>query len=184
MTLYKPTYESVLHVAQNMRAADCEEIYPLLHDPSPEELARRVMSCPTFCWLAAAPHPIAAFGMFEVRPRAWTAFAFATDDFPKVALEMTKFLVRKVKPFLFNDMGAVRIEAHSHPAHTQAHRWLKMLGAKAEIDPEYGPNGEPYVRFVMRRSDFLVTERTAGSTIGATRPEPVLRQRDDFKLSA
>ena len=105
MTIFKPTYDSVLYVAQNMRAADCEEIYPLLHDPSPDELARRVMSAPIYCWLAADPHPIAVFGMFEVRPKAWTAFAFATDDFPKVASEMTRFLIRKVKPHLFNDLG-------------------------------------------------------------------------------
>lgn len=173
MTIFKPTLASVHYVAANMRAADREEIDPLRFDPSPESLAATVMSDPTYVWLAAAPDPIAVFGMFEVRPRAWTAFAFATDDFPKVAASVTKFLIRHVAPHLFNTLGAVRIEAHSHVNHAGAHRWLERLGAKGTLDPEYGPNGESYVHFVCRRSDYLgVTEEKIPPTIGALGGKP------------
>ncbi len=158
MTLYKPTFESVQYVAANMRQADREEILPLQFDPSPEALARVVMSDTRYCWLAAKDVPIAAFGMFEVRPRSWTAFAFGTDRFSEVARDVTKFLVRKVRPHLFGELGAVRVEAHSHPEHRQAHAWLRRLGAKPTMDPEFGPNGEPYLHFVMRRSDWELSQ--------------------------
>lgn len=158
MTLYKPTFESVRYVAANMRQIDKDEIYPLRFEPTPESLAAAVMSDTSYCWLAATDEPVAVFGMFEVRPKAWTAFAFGTDNFPKVAKEMTKYLVRKVKPHLFNDLGAIRVEAHSHPAHTEAHAWLELLGAKGEPDPDYGPDGQTYLRFVMRRSDWLLSQ--------------------------
>lgn len=157
MTLYKPTFESVRYVAANMRQADVEEIHPLRFDPSPDGIAATVMSDPAYCWLAADIMPVAVFGMFNVRPKTWYAFAFGTDYFPKVAGEITKFLIRKVKPHLFNDLGARRVEAWSHPNHHQAHAWLRLLGAEGTPDPEYGPGGETYMHFVMRRGDFEVT---------------------------
>lgn len=173
MTLYKPTFESVCYVAANMRAADKEEILPLRFDPSPESLARAVMSDTSYCWLAAHEGaPAAVFGMFEVRPKAWTAFAFGTADFPKVVLEMTKYLSRKVKPHLFRDLGAVRVEAYSHPAHDQAHAWLRLLGANGRPETEYGPSGETYLHFVMRRSDWQLSEAKKASRIVVTGGNP------------
>ena len=164
MTLYKPTFESARFVAANMRAADVEEIHPLLFDPRPETIASYVMAS-RYAWLAAKERPIAVFGCYEARPKCWAAFAFGTDEFPRVAGEMTKFLVRKVKPYLFGDLGARRVEAYSHPNHKQAHAWLELLGAKGTVDPEYGPDGQAYVHFVMRRSDWEVTSPGKPGTI-------------------
>lgn len=148
-----------------MRAADREEILPLRFDPSPENLAGTVMMRPEYVWLAAREAPIAVFGMMPIRPKAWAAFAFATDEFPKVAGEITKFLTRKVKPHLFGELGAHRVEAWSHPNHHQAHKWLKLLGATGAEDPEYGPRGETYIHFVMRRSDWLLSEEKRAPTL-------------------
>lgn len=185
MTLYKPTYEAVRWVAQNMRDCDREEIYPLRFDPTPESLAAAVMSDTRYCWLAATEsEPVAVFGMFEIRPNAWTAFAFGTDNFPKVAGEMTKYLLRKVKPHLFRDLGATRIEAHSHPAHTQAHAWLELLGAKGTPDTEYGPNGETYLHFVLRRSDWELSEGQKADRIVVTGGEPNLASSADSTITA
>jgi len=158
LTLYQPTLESVRYVAANMRAADAEEIWPLRFDKTPEGLATVVMSDPTYCWLVALERPIAVFGMFQVRPKAWTAFAFGTDEFSRVAGEMTKFLCRKVRPHLFGELGAQRVEAWSHANHTEAHKWLELLGASGEPDLEYGPDGQTYIRYVMRRSDWLLSQ--------------------------
>lgn len=175
MTLYKPTFEAVRWVAANMRKADAEEIYPLWFDPTPDALATAVMARPEYAWLAAdANGPIAVFGMVEVRPGAWQAFAFGTDDFPKVAGEVTKFLLRKVKPHLFNVLGAVRVFAHSHGDHASAHAWLRMLGAKSTPDPEYGPNGETYLHFVLRRSDWQLSEAKKAFRIVVSGGEPDL----------
>lgn len=165
MTLYKPTFDSVRYVAANMRQADVEEIHPLRFDPSPEAIAATVMADPSYCWLAATDKPVAAFGMFEVRPKCWYAFAFGTDYFPIVAGEITKYLIRKVKPHLFNDLGARRVEAWSHPDHHQAHAWLKLLGAKGTPDPEYGPEGQTYIHFVMRRGDWELSEAQKAARI-------------------
>jgi RimJ/RimL family protein N-acetyltransferase len=167
--IFKPTLADVTYVATNMRAVDAEEIYPLRFDKTPEGLAHTVMSSPVYVWAAAPPGgaPAAVFGVYEVRPRAWTAFAFGTDNFNTVAGGVTKFLLRKVKPHLFHDLGAQRVEAWSHGNHVQAHRWLTALGAKPEPDPEYGPEGETYVRFVARRSDWLLSQAAKPPTIFA-----------------
>lgn len=180
----KPTLAGVAFVAANMRAADAEEIWPLRFDKTPEGLARTVMSDPAYVWLATAGEPVAAFGMFEVRPKAWTAFAFATDNFNKVSLEITRFLVKVVKSHLFQDLGAQRVEAWSHGNHAQAHRWLTALGASPEPDPEYGPEGEPYVRFVMRRSAWLLSRAEKTPTLFASGRIPNLASSDDFSTAA
>lgn len=165
MTLYKPTLHSVIDVAERMRAIDRDEIYPLLFDKSPQELARRVLADSRYCWLAATDKPVAVFGAHQTRPGAWRAFAFATDDFPKVYREVTKFLVQRVRSHLFLELGAQRVEAHSSASHTAAHNWLTRLGAVGTWDPEYGPNGETYQHFIMRRSDFDVTQRAKARRI-------------------
>lgn len=168
--IFKPTFASVLYVASNMRAADAAEIWPTRFDKTPEGLANTVLSSPSYVWVAAPDGgpPAVVFGMYEVRPRAWTAFAFATDQFAKVAGEVTKFLIRKVKPHLFGDLGAQRVEAWSLGSHRQAHLWLEKLGAEGEPDPEYGPEGQTYVRFVMRRSDWLLSQPQKPPTLLAS----------------
>lgn len=172
MTLYRPTLESVKFVAANMREADKEEIYPLRWEPTPDSLAHSVIAATPYAWLAVDGNtPVAAFGMHEARPKAWTAFAFGTDYFPKVAGEMTKFLCKMVRPHLFDELGARRVEAWSHGNHVQAHKWLEKLGAKGEPDPDYGPNGETYVRYVMRRADWDLLKAQKAFRIDVSKAE-------------
>lgn len=153
--IHRPDHAAVFYIAQNMRDADKEEIYPLHWSQTPFDLVSRVMAFPKHVWVAGTDKPVAVFGMFEVRPKVWTAFCFATDEFPTVALEVTRWLKRHVKPMLFNELGAVRIEADSHINHKQAHRWLKLLGAIPEgIRRCYNQNGEDYVTFAMTAADF------------------------------
>jgi hypothetical protein len=169
LSIHSPTLAAVRDVAAHMRAPDREEIWPLWWDPSPEKMAEGIMSRPQFCWIAAKDGvPTVVFGAIEYRPKAWNAFAFGTDAFESAAPEMTKFLLRKVKPHLFNELGAVRIEAYSHGDHKTAHRWLELLGAKGTPDPEFGPDGQTYIHFVMRRSDFIVTQGKRRPTIVAS----------------
>jgi RimJ/RimL family protein N-acetyltransferase len=151
------SHEAVFHVAANMRAADKEEIYPLHWDESPFVLTAAVMAAPRYAYLAwDGNRPIAVFGAAEIRPTVWQAYCFATDEFPKVYREVTKFLLRNVKPYLFKELGANRIFADSHIAHKDAHRWLQRLGAKQEgFLRAFNKKGETYVSFAMTRQDFV-----------------------------
>jgi hypothetical protein len=160
--LYRPTYETVHYVAHNMRAADRQEIYSLYDVETPFLITQGVMSQPEVAFLAGRERPIAVFGAMKLRATTWAAFCFATDEFPKVALEVTKYIRKVIQPDLFLSRGARRVEADSHFQHIQAHKWLRLLGAEQEgVRREYNKHGEPYITFALTLSDF---ERERGVT--------------------
>lgn len=151
MNLSHCTEGTVTHVVENMRASDKQEIYGLRHSEDPRLVVRDVMAMSNFAWvgwLDSKPH--AVFGGGEVRPGVWSMFAFATDEFPRLALGLTRFAKRSVLPMVFGRLGAHRLQCESHESHTSAHKWLELLGAHREsILKGYGKDGSNYHQFVV-----------------------------------
>lgn len=156
MLLKAPSFGDVLHVAERMRPEDRREIFGTRWTDSNEDLARDVMRCGAFCWVAwTNDWPVAVFGAFPLHPGVWTVFLFATDDFRKIAFSLTKYVRRVMIPSLVKT-GAHRAECRSIEGHTDAQRWLGMLGAKPEgFEAGYGRNGENYIKYVWNRDDVL-----------------------------
>ncbi len=155
MRLAPPAYPDVLHVAANMRAADAAEIYATRWNDSPEELAADCMCVGGFCWSAGLERPIAVIGALPIHPGVWSVFMFATDEFERIGISLTKYVKRVMIPALVQS-GAHRAECRSAEGHTVAHRWLESLGAKVEsVAREYGRNGEDYRVYVWRRENVV-----------------------------
>ena len=96
-------------------------------------------------WLGETPVAIGA--AVEARPNVVTLFFFATEDFPKVAIDVTRFITRTLFPRL-KEAGVHRIEAVSHHKHTKAHRWIELLGLRKEcFCLGYGRDGSDYFQF-------------------------------------
>lgn len=145
MTLARLDYLGAYSVAENMRAADKEEIYATRWDETPEALARDAMCNAEFAWIAwLGDTPVCAFGAIALHPGVWSIWMFATDDFPKVAFGVTKFIIKVLKPVLTGGM-AHRIECRSHANHTTAHKWLELIGLSRESEiPKFGKNKEKF----------------------------------------
>lgn len=159
MILSHCTHPTVFHVALNMRPIDREEIYGLRWEENPFIVTNEVMACSRFAWVAWwNEKPAAVFGGFETHPGAWRMFMFGTDDFPRLALGLTRFCIKTGLPALFNDLKARRLEADSHENHHEAHNWLELVGARREgTRQQFGRDGADYYTYVVVRGvDFCL----------------------------
>jgi len=140
-------YNGVYSVAENMRVSDRREIFATRWDSSPETLAADAMKSYEFGWLAwLGDAPVCAFGGMPIHPGVWAVWMFATDDFPKVALSVTRFVRKYMKPVL-QDLSH-RVECRSIEGHPDAQKWLEFLGMKQEsVIPRYGRNGETFLLY-------------------------------------
>lgn len=148
----EPPFEDMLLIAQNMRARDKEEIYATRYGDDPADVARDATLTGAFRWGAYLDGvPVAAIGAFPRWPRVWTAWAYGTEDWPKVALSMTKHARRFMLPAIYNS-GAIRMDAMALASHTDARAWLASLGATPEKELDnYGKNGQTFVSYVWTR---------------------------------
>lgn len=94
--------------------------------------------------------PVAVIGALETWPTVWSVWMFATDRWPEVAVDATRFARRRLAPALL-ELGLRRAECRSSATHHAAHRWLAHLGARREAEyPDYGRNGETFIGFIWR----------------------------------
>lgn len=113
--------------------------------PDAEVFAEDVLSWGAFgriVWLD--DRPVVAIGAVQQWPGNFVGFAFATDEFPKVAVTATRFVRRVLLPTCRN-MGMKRAEARTIVSHTESHRWLEVVGAVRESRlKSWGKHGEDF----------------------------------------
>jgi hypothetical protein len=157
MNLRKLNLLDVAYVCRHMRAADAHEIFATRRTDDPDALAVEIIRYwgPMGFVAVDGELPVALFGATETWPGVWTAWMMATDEFPSVALGLTKFVKRRMIPELIG-MGAFRGEARSVDGHTEAHRWLRVLGGVEEARlRRYGRNGEDFLVFRFDRPEHV-----------------------------
>jgi hypothetical protein len=141
------TLDEALFVAKNMRPADRKEIFATRWNDDVFDLALDCTFVGKFGWIASLDEPIAVMGCAPLHPGVWSAFCFGTCRFSGISTDLTKFIIRVVCPALVA-AGAHRLECWSIDGHTDAHRWLKILGAKREsVRRNYGRRGEDFYCF-------------------------------------
>ena len=107
---------------------------------------------------------------------------FATDDWPLVAMKVTRTIIREWTPIIFKS-DAQRMDCWSMEGHDVAHRWLEVLGARREASLEnYGATGKTFHCYswtrdqivrqggkthVHRRKSFTRTKAAAASGSGS-----------------
>jgi hypothetical protein len=135
----------VLPVAEQMRESDRREIFATRWDDDTAALAGEAVELGRLVgWVSGLERPIAAFGCYEMWPNVYSMWLFATDDFRRIGISMTKLITRSIVPMLFK-AGAHRLEARSMEGHHEAQRWLEMIGAKREATLRgYGREGQDF----------------------------------------
>jgi hypothetical protein len=169
--LVPAVYGDVVFIARRLRALDAEEILPLIWSGRPEDLA--AVSCSTGWFSTVAlfnGKPVAAYGAYMQRPQFFRVWMFATDDWSRVALTVTRDIRQRMMPAML-ETGAVRADCWSMDGHDVAHRWLEMLGAVREASLEdYGPTRRAFHCYAWTRSrlerdgDFDHVRRTIRAT--------------------
>jgi hypothetical protein len=150
MKLGNATVSDIYHVAMAMRDADYQEFVALADCDDRDTLARQLVARLANTDLVVAYHgnkPVAIGGAVCHRPNVATMMFYATDDFPKVGLGVTRFVKRQYIPAL-HEQGIHRLECVSHADHKWAHEWLVGLGFYIEASMAgFGKNGEMYHQF-------------------------------------
>lgn len=134
----------------NMREIDRHEIYANLPTSNPLEWAALVFQATSrkgCAWIASLDgRPAAVMGVFENFPGTWQIFSFGTDDYIR-ALVAFKPKWPLMQDYL-KEHGGHRLECRSLLTHRQAHRFLQLMGFKAEAILDcYGRNREDYILF-------------------------------------
>ena len=176
MTLRALDLPDVWAVARAMRDADRREIFATRFDEDALALAEDLIaSDPVGAIVAAADGTaVAALGGIEMWPGMWSLWMFATDRWPEVAKETTRFAKSVLWPALLR-LGLRRGECRSAVDHETAHRWLRFLGGDVEaLYPAYGKGGETFIGFViygeMNMCAVPKKRRRPGMASSETRP--------------
>jgi hypothetical protein len=176
MPLRALSLDDVWAVARAMRDADKREIFATRFDEDALLLAEDLMaSDPVGAVIAAADGTaVAALGGIEMWPGNWSLWMFATDRWPEVAKETTRFAKFVLWPALLR-LGLQRGECRSALDHEAAHRWLSFLGGEVEaFYPAYGKGGETFIGFVIYGETTMCAvpkkRRRMTTNSGETRP--------------
>jgi hypothetical protein len=151
------TEERLRYVVTHMRERDHAEIYALRWDEDPEKLVQEMLPVTrAMCWVWERDGvPVSVQGAVPSRPGVWQVFAFGTDDWPRVVLDMTRLARRFIVPALLR-AGFRRCECRALASHVDSRKWIVSLGAHEEAVLEaFGNKGETFISYVWRPADVL-----------------------------
>ena len=161
--LRTPTAGDLLDLCRQMRALDAAEIFALRSHSDPDRLALEIY--------AALPRAARAYAIGLDSGRGVKAFLalwpmdesgalasahlFATDDFPRVAPRLVRFVRRTLIPEMMA-AGMRRAECRVMERHAPSRAFLRACGAVEESGPllDMAPNGESYILAAWRLSDW------------------------------
>lgn len=144
------TIAHAITVACNMREVDKQEIYCQRNDDCPLTFAYELAHTPgeSFTCLHDGV-PVAVGGVSNVCPGVGQMWLIATDQWPKVCRELTKFTRNVIAAGL--DGQYHRLQVQVAALHEQSQQWLtRSLGFEHEsIMKNAGKNGEDF--YMVRR---------------------------------
>lgn len=143
------TSDGVRRVIRDMRRSDWDEVRAILGpDVGVAEVVDSIMSLPGQLLFAASGSDLAELyavgGLILRRKSVIEGWMLGTDNFKKSYIPLTKTIKRDILPAMRSE-GVLRLECHSIATHTEAHRWLELMGAECEGDaPIVGVSGETF----------------------------------------
>lgn len=140
-------------IAKHIRKSDWEEVRGVAGNLSYIELAHMLSLLSGFKFVAMNTITQTYYGVggfLQLRPGVIEGWILGTDRFNQAYIPLTRAIRRDIIPGI-KAGGAHRLECKSISTHTEAHRWLEMMGAKCEGTHEgYGINGEDFKTFAWR----------------------------------
>lgn len=136
-----------------MRECDVREIFGLQPDTPPAVIAAQAVQADSVV-LKYRDRPVAVIASRLIVPHWLEVWAFATDDWPRVALTATKYVKRHLVPG-FLQAGVHRAECRALADNGGTCRWLEACGARPEaLLRDCGPDRLDFILYAWRRQDF------------------------------
>lgn len=151
MRIDAPTRQDVIEVATKMRAQDEAEFLAATREAEKDDFVallawRFTQDDNSFC-AYLDERPVAVGAVIDYGDGVLQIGMFATDDFPRIAFPLTKFVLKRLFP-RYAAQGFRRVECLSLASYDEAHRWIDALGLKrvGRFDG-VGVAGEDFVQF-------------------------------------
>jgi hypothetical protein len=163
IVIHQPSFEEILAVARNLRAADIKELSVTRRDLSnPVKLATSAWAAKYRRAAYIGEKPVFVFGMtlFEGDPTQGQAWGFGTSTAHLAMKAVTKFIIRDMVPDMLG-IGLVAVQAIGHPEHDLSARWLRRLGfsSMAATLPGVGAGTHPMILWITTASEHLPSYR-------------------------
>lgn len=157
MAVTPVSFGALEDICQNLRAMDAEEVYNIRPHDSWRKLAHeswyliRDKGRGAVAWHKGRPAGVIAYTQIGW-PGVWEVWAFGTNDFKAVAIDLLRW-GRKEAVVILDEIGGHRCQCDSRVGHDEAHTMIKALGGRPEGLPMqgYGKDGSSYQRFVWLR---------------------------------
>lgn len=147
ITITGPDAGAIRFIIAHLREADRRELSALGGDPAAWAAAFAELDGLTrLIWRDGAP--VAVMNLSAFLPGVCWASGVATDDFPRVAITVT----REIRAMFAQAFaaGARRVETRSWAGHP-GRRWLKTIGFEEEVRlPGFGRGGEEFVQCAVK----------------------------------
>ena len=148
----KVSRDALRWVIEHMRERDRAEIYAMRWDEDPVNyLEGQLLWMGDMCCIWTLDGvPVSCQGVVAYWPGVWGMFAYGTDQWPRVVLDMTKHAFRFIVPALLA-VKAHRVECRALATHTESRRWIEFLGAREEaVLKAYGKRQEDFILYVWK----------------------------------
>ncbi|MCW4115671.1 hypothetical protein NPA31_011920 [Aurantimonas sp. MSK8Z-1] len=151
MRIEAATREDVERVAQAMRQSDVDEFLAVSwaadRHALADSLVERFGQHPDALCFSLDERPVGIGALIEWRPNVVTILFFATDEFPRIAMAVARFMRARMLPE-YRAAGIHRIECIVSAAYTAAQRWIEIVGLTREAEmPGYGRGGETFLQY-------------------------------------
>lgn len=136
------------YITANLRAIDQLEAFCQLPDGfTTIELAYGLLHAGDAFIAYKGEQPVFLFGTSAIHPTCYSVWGLGTEGTTRVIPEVTRYLMTTHIEKRIAE-GARTMEARSLLAHTEAHGWMRGVGATQLGEPfEYGKGGEAFVLF-------------------------------------
>lgn len=128
MKIDEATLLDLIHVAQNLRQSDRDE---LMHTRDPNDalaLANDAYYPSLFAYVASWDgEPVFAFGAVPVAENTVQVWGFGSENTSKIIRGVTKFVVRYIVPRL-RATGVTQAQCLIHEDNFLSRRWLEFMG--------------------------------------------------------
>lgn len=140
-------------LCRNLREKDHHEVMAVQFTDDPDMLAEKIMVSKGFTWMFTLDRkPVAIVGAACMWPNVWQAFAFGTEDYPKVIVALTRHTRNFIVPAL-KGHGARMVHCWVQASYIEARNWIRMIlpGVQEEcVVKDFGKDGEAFVLMVWR----------------------------------
>lgn len=152
MRIAAPEYGTVRYIVENMREWDRREVFATHWGDDPDQFTKEAVAVGQFAWVCGLERPIAYIGAYPLWPGVWSVWMYATDEIRHIGKSLTKHVRKVMIPALLAGEFH-RGQCCSLAGHTEAHDWLRVLGASPEATLRgYGRKGEDFVIFAWDRA--------------------------------